>query len=413
MQLRYNKQPIDVSIDLPGSKSISNRLLILNEVMNLGLNLKNLSTAKDTQDLLKILKDCHPVMDVGHAGTDMRFLTALFSTKPGEWTITGSDRMKERPIKELVVALRSLGADISYLETEGFPPLKIIGKELTGGKIEIDGSISSQFISALLLIAPGMKNGLEISVKNTIVSRSYIEMTIGLLKQFGVNVKSQENTIKVTPPETLISAEEFTIESDWSSASYWYSLVALSKDAKIILKGLQEKSWQGDSVLPEIYDQLGVKSDPIAIRFKGDALILTKIPIAVSFFEYDFTDCPDIAQTVAVTCLGLNISCKLTGLSTLKHKETDRLAALKNELEKFGAIVHITDSTITINFKLRTINLHQTPNFKLQTYNDHRMAMSFAPLALLFDIEIEDPGVVEKSYPEFWKHLSLTGINSK
>ncbi|MCE3229704.1 MAG: 3-phosphoshikimate 1-carboxyvinyltransferase [Bacteroidetes bacterium] len=420
MRLRYNKQPVKASISLPGSKSISNRLLILQEVLNLDIELNNLSTAKDTQDLLKILSECNPLMDVGHAGTDMRFLTALFSNKTGEWTLTGSERMKERPIKHLVDALRSLGADISYMGKEGFPPLKIKGKELLGGKIEIDGNISSQFISALLLVAPSFKNGLELKINNDIVSWSYIQMTIDILQEFDVKVAQIDRMIKVLPynKDHVKEKTELTVESDWSSASYWYSVVALNKTAEITLVGLNRQSSQGDSALFNIYKDFGVSS-----VFRDGNIILTNNGDIVSEFEYDFSDCPDIAQTVAVTCLAMNIPCNLNGLSTLKHKETDRLTALKNEIKKFGVEVNITNDSLSItsrslkNSKLSAkaegdTRLAKEGNFQLSTYSDHRMAMSFAPLALLCDLEIEDAGVVEKSYPQFWTHLSLAGINS-
>jgi 3-phosphoshikimate 1-carboxyvinyltransferase len=401
MLLRYNKKSVRTHLSLPGSKSISNRLLVLNEVLNLDLKLRNISTSKDTQTLQTLLKNPSSTLDVGHAGTDMRFLTALLATKQGEWTLTGSERMKERPIRELVNALRSIGADISYLEKEGFPPLKIKGKELNGGKIEIDGSVSSQFVSALALIAPSLSGGLQIELKNNIVSRSYIQMTLDLLKEFGVGVSFVNQTIVVngTGPDPVENSE-YHVESDWSCASYWFSIAALTNASEILLSGLHPQSLQGDSVLCEIYKSFGVSSE-----FREDILILTSALNKVSSFEYDFTDCPDIVQTIAVTCLGLKIPCRLTGLSTLKNKETDRLVALKNELEKFGAQVKITSDSL----ELVPAGLSSKP-VKVKTYSDHRMAMSFAPLAFLTEVEIENAEVVEKSYPEFWQHLSAAGI---
>jgi len=427
MHLQYNRQKIKAVIDLPGSKSISNRLLIINEVLDLNLKFENLSTAKDTTDLIKAIEQIrsgnNKVIDIGHAGTDMRFLTALLSIKEGDWILTGSERMKERPISELVDALKQIGAEISYLEKDGFPPLKITGKKLKGGKIQIDGSISSQFISALLLIAPALEKGIKIKIKNDVVSRSYILMTLHLLAEFGVKVSTILNSIIVSADlskqsQFAILSTQYHIESDWSSASYLYSLVALSKNGEIILKGLRNKSSQGDSVLPEIYKHFGVSS-----HFENGNLVLKKNSGQTAHFEYNFTDCPDLAQTVAVTCLGLNINCHLKGLSTLKHKETDRLLALKTELEKFGAGVTITDNSLEIksntehgtrNMEQETWNKEQgTSNFKLQTYKDHRMAMSFAPLALIFDnIIIEDPEVVQKSYPEFWEDLKMAGLET-
>jgi 3-phosphoshikimate 1-carboxyvinyltransferase len=425
MLLKYNNTTINALVNLPSSKSISNRLLILNEVLNLNLQFSNLSAAKDTQELIlalaQIKENKNHTIDIGHAGTDMRFLTALLSTKEGEWILTGSERMKQRPIAELVNALKQIGAQISYLEKEGFPPLKINGAKLNGKNIVIDGSISSQFISALLLIAPLFENGFEIKLKNEIVSWPYVLMTITLLKQFGVNSNVQDSTIKIQKSNhqltnnSLYSNQNhnynltpnsqrltFNIESDWTSASYWYSIVALSKNAEITLTGLEEKSSQADSVLPELYKHFGVTSE-----FKNGHLLLSKNLNLTTFFEYNFTNCPDIAQTIAVTCFGLKINCKLTGLQTLKLKETDRISALKNELEKFNATVKTTEDSISIQHSPH-IPQH---SIVINTYNDHRMAMSFAPLALITSsINIQNPEVVDKSYPTFWNDLKLIGI---
>ena len=408
MLLQYNKQLVNAAIELPGSKSISNRLLILKEVLNLNIELKNISTAKDTKTLIEALVQINQeknfIIDIGDAGTDMRFLTALLCFKQGEWTLTGSERMKERPIKHLVDALKQLGAQISYLEKEGFPPLKIKGKKLQGRKIEVDGSISSQFISALLLIAPALKNGLDIKITNKIVSWSYIQMTVDILSQFGIKVSSVQDTIHVTKSEILNLKSNFSIESDWSSASYWYSIAALATNAKITLKGLQKNSTQGDSVLPEIYKNFGVSTETNDSEF-----ILTKTSSKAKYLEYDFSNCPDIAQTVAVTCFALKINCKLTGLSTLKNKETDRLLALKTELEKLGAKVLITNDSIEMESQSEIRN---QKSIIIKTYGDHRMAMSFAPLVFLYDkVEIENPSVVEKSYPEFWEVLKRIGVD--
>ena len=402
---------LNTTIHLSGSKSINNRLLILNEVLGLNLKFENRSTSEDTlllQTALEQIKNKkNNTINIQHAGTDMRFLTAYLSTQKGEWILTGSERMKQRPIGELVNALRSLGADIDYLENENFPPLKINGKNLKGGKIEIDGSVSSQFISALLLIAPTFENGLELTLKNEVVSWPYIKMTIDILTEFEIKVSTNQKTIFVSgldqdPAQKKLSS--YFIESDWSSASYWFSIVGLSKHAEITLTGLKSLSSQADSVLPEIYKQFGVSS-----KFENDQLILTKNSNSVSYFEYDFTNCPDIAQTIAVTCFGLGIKAKLTGLKTLKIKESDRITALKTELEKFGVKVDISNDSITI---------HETGNLKpetiviLNTYNDHRMAMSFSPLAMVYThISIQDPEVVSKSYPLFWEDLKSVGFS--
>ena len=343
----------------------------------------------------------------------MRFLTAYLSTKEGEWTLTGSERMKDRPIGDLVKALKSLGADIVFLEKENFPPLKINGKILKGGKIEIDGSVSSQFISALLLIAPTFENGITLTLKNNIVSWPYIQMTIDILTEFGLIVCKNLNTINVSksliaPPKSTI----YSIESDWSSASYWFSIVAICNKGEIILTGLKNKSSQADAILTEIYMQLGVSSS-----FKNNDLVLTKNANITSSFEYDFTDCPDIAQTVAITCFALGIKAKLTGLKTLKLKESDRIVGLKTELEKFGALVNITDNSIEIKeaaHKWQNAGLtnNEFATVTVSTYNDHRMAMSFAPLSILYkEIRIEKPEVVSKSYPQFWEDLKSAGFN--
>lgn len=408
MQLSYNNQSINISVNLPGSKSISNRLLILKEVMGLNVTIDNLSTAEDTVDLIKALdiirNKKQELIDIGHAGTDMRFLTALLSVTEGTWILTGSERMKQRPIKPLADALKQLGADISYEDTEGFPPLKITGKQLSESKVEVDGSISSQFISALLLIAPSFENGLTIDVKGEIVSWPYIQMTLDFLSEFGLNVSTVNQTIFVSKSTKIAVAlpSKLTVESDWSSASYWYSIVALGKNAQVSLNTLSRSSSQGDSVLREIYKNLGVDS-----AFQNGELILTQNNNVPSYFEYDFANCPDIAQTIAVTCLGLKITCSLTGLSTLKHKETDRILALKNELEKCGATVETTSTSLSIT-SYKTL----PEAISIETYNDHRMAMSFAPLSLIHNnISIQNPEVVKKSYPEFWSHLQKVGIS--
>lgn len=408
LHLKYNNQHIKAEIQIPGSKSISNRLLVLKEVLALDIPIHNLSSAQDTVDLINALqlvkKKQGGTIDIGHAGTDMRFLTALLSITPGQWILTGSERMKERPVKPLVDALVKLGADISYEGKDGFPPLKINGKKLMGTKVEIDGSISSQFISALLLIAPSFENGLTIDVKGEIVSWPYIQMTLDFLTEFGLNVSTANQTISISKPNSALPlSTQFTVESDWSAASYWYSIVALSSNAQISLKSFSSSTSQGDSVLREIYKSFGVES-----TFKNGELTLTKKGNNSIQFEYDFTHCPDLAQTIAVTCLGLKIPCLLTGLSTLKLKETDRIQALKTELEKFGAEILITNQSLQIN-SFGSIPSHVS----IATYNDHRMAMSFAPLSLIHNnISIQNPEVVKKSYPEFWSHLQKIGITS-
>lgn len=399
---------IKASLSVSGSKSISNRVLILNDVFKTQGSLTNLSDAEDTvllqQALQQIQTSRSGIININHAGTDMRFLTALLSVTAGVWTLTGSERIKQRPVAELVSALQSLGAEITYLENENFPPLKITGKKIAGGKVAIDAGVSSQFVSALLLIAPAFENGLELTLKNKIVSRPYINMTISLLKKWGVQVVEEGSVISVIPSlqSTVSSSQE--IESDWSSASYWYSVCALAPGAEIELSNFNENSLQADSVLPGIYNTLGVQT-----VFKNGSIFLSRKKVSTSAFNYDFTNCPDIAQTIAVTCVGLGISGTLTGLQTLKLKETDRITALKNELEKTGAVVEVNDQSIKIEPAPIGSNRF---NGSVTTYHDHRMAMSFAPLALVYgNIKIEDPQVVSKSYPRFWEDLKSVGFN--
>ena len=409
IELRAPRHILSSSIYLSGSKSISNRFLILKEISGLALSFENLSTAEDTELLQKALKQIEnkktASINVHHAGTDMRFLTAFLAVQEGEWTLTGSERMKQRPIGELVTALKSLGAEITYLEKENFPPLSIHGKKLSGGKIEIDSSVSSQFISALLLIAPKFENGLELHLKGETVSAPYIQMTIALLKQAGISIEQKKDQIRVGPSSVFHFPSSIHIESDWSSASYWYSICALAGNAQIELHSLDQKSLQADSVLPQLFENLGVKT-----TFKEHSIILSSIKPVSTEFNYDFTNCPDIAQTLAVTCFGLGIKAKFTGLSTLKVKETDRLFALKTELAKFGASVDISNSTLELGIAPPK-NLSQEP-IRINTYNDHRMAMSFAALALRTSaVLIDDPAVVAKSYPAFWEDLKSVGFN--
>lgn len=422
IQLLAPKNKISAKLQLSGSKSISNRFLVLNEVLALKLTLHNVSDAEDTQLLYKALEQIkegdNTTIHVHHAGTDMRFLTAYLSITPGEWIITGSERMKQRPIGELVNALRHLGADITYLEQENFPPLKIKGQKLKGGRVEIDGSISSQFISALLLIAPTFDKGLELNLKGSLVSMPYINMTVKLLQHFGISVLQQSNLITVTPNNFISSTDTnqaFNIESDWSSASYWYSVCALTPKVEIELSILHAHSLQADSVLPKLFEQLGVKT-----IVEENTILLSWQEVTLTAFEYDFTDSPDIAQTIAVTCFALGIEANLNGLQTLKVKETDRILALKTELEKFGAEVEITEKSMFIKGaktkrSLIDANNRQATdqsNIHIDTYNDHRMAMSFAPLASVYgSLTINNPQVVAKSYPRFWEDLKSVGFS--
>ena len=406
IQIIAPRFPINCSINLSGSKSLSNRLLLLKEILDLKIDLKNLSDSKDTTLLLKALRQIKEAknknINILDAGTDMRFLTALLAIKKGTWTITGSDRMKKRPIGELVAALKSLGAEIKFLEKENYPPLEIKGKIILGGALKIDASQSSQFISALLLISPKLKNGLVLTLKNRIVSSPYIEMTAALLKKFNVPISKLKNTYTVNSSTKSKQIKVIKIESDWSSASYWYSICALSKNAKIELNFLNKKSLQSDSILPELYKILGVKT-----KYKKNSIIISRKKLETESINYNFINCPDIAQTFAVTCFGLGICAKLNGLSTLKFKESDRIIALKTELEKMGAKLVITNNSIELK-KSKAIPFEGV----IETYNDHRMAMSFSPLALVYNsIKIANPEVVSKSYPRFWKDLKSVGFS--
>ncbi|RMZ58190.1 3-phosphoshikimate 1-carboxyvinyltransferase [Chryseobacterium nematophagum] len=387
-------------VQISGSKSISNRLLILENLFN-HIEIGNLSNSQDTQLLKKALSESNDVVDIHHAGTAMRFLTSYYSICEGKTTIlTGSGRMKERPIKNLVTALQNLGVEIEYLENEGFPPLKIVGKKITQNKVDVPANISSQFITSLLLIAGKLENGLEINLIGEVTSRSYIEMTLDILTRFGIKNSFNGNTITVKKFEETIDSKTFEVESDWSSASYFYSICALGREI-IHLKSFFQESTQGDSAISKIYeDFFGIKTifsthdHKITLQPIQDFQLPERIVL-------DMNNCPDIAQTLCVTASALKIHFEISGLGTLRVKETDRLQALYNELKKLGTVTEITDSTIkSISFD------KPEDNISIQTYQDHRMAMSFAPFCLIQELHIEDENVVEKSYPLFWEDLS-------
>lgn len=390
------------SITITGSKSESNRLLLL-QALYPEIKIENLSNSDDSVVMSKALSsNSNTVVDIHHAGTAMRFLTAFFATQEGkEVTLTGSQRMKERPIQILVEALNQLGADVSYLENSGCPPLLIKGKALTQNKISLKANVSSQYISALLLIAPKLEQGLELTLNGEITSIPYINMTLNLLNQIGVETSFKNNVITVNPLKEVSGDKTIVVESDWSSASYFYSIVALSPiGTQVELSSYKQDSLQGDSVLAELYQAFGVKT-----VFKGLSIVLEKTSQHQPDIAFNLVKSPDIAQTIAVTALGLGVKCDLEGLHTLKIKETDRLVALKNEIEKLGGDIEVTNETLHLkpfdgNFKLATI----------QTYNDHRMAMAFAPLALKTELKIEDAMVVSKSYPTFWDDLKSIGF---
>ena len=408
-------------LNISGSKSETNRLLLLHALYP-NLKLENTSNSNDSEVMLKALtakfssearhherNRTAKEIDIHHAGTAMRFLTAYFAIQEGsEVILTGSARMKQRPIQILVEALQKLGADISYEKESGFPPLRIKGKKLPNHQVTLAANVSSQYISALLLIAPKLENGLELTLEGKITSMPYIQMTLNLLHQIGIETSFKENKINVLPNfefKTKNPNPKIIVESDWSSASYFYSIVALSKtETKIQLSSFKENSLQGDSALVEIYKSFGVES-----TFKSSKLTLRKTTQTLNPepLTLHLQNTPDIAQTLAVTCFGLGIACRLTGLHTLKIKETDRLEALQRELSKLGAKVTITEDTLTLEASSKKVI---ATNEAISTYNDHRMAMAFAPLALRVPIIIQDAEVVSKSYPNFWNDLKNIGF---
>jgi 3-phosphoshikimate 1-carboxyvinyltransferase len=395
------QQPICVAIS--GSKSETNRLLLLQALYS-NLSVINPSTADDALVMQKALATKANTVNIHHAGTAMRFLTAYFAIQEDrEVVLTGSPRMTERPIGILVAALRQLGADIEYLENEGFPPIRIKGKRLTKYEVSLSASVSSQYISALLLIAPQLANGLELTLEGHVTSLPYIKMTLALLHKMGIASTFENNVIKVNH-QSAINNINYTIESDWSSASYWYSIIALSKiGTKVTLSSYKENSLQGDALVTKLYEDFGVTT-----RFKNDTITLQKTENSQqSTINYSLNHTPDLAQTIAVTCFGLGLKCNLTGLHTLKIKETDRLVALQNELQKLGGKVTITQDRISITDYAAL----PTAPITICTYNDHRMAMAFAPLAVRFPIAIENIAVVSKSYPQFWKDVEQFGFS--
>lgn len=390
------------SVKLPASKSISNRALILNALSYSPFEVENLSDCDDTNSMTRVLNSNDRDFDIGAAGTTMRFLTAFLSKVVGEWTLTGSERMKKRPIKVLVEALNSIGANVEYMENEGFPPLRIKGCALRGGEIALPGDVSSQYISALLMIAPLTEQGLTLRLEGKIISRPYIELTLGLMAQYGVRASWIGNTIKVEPQE--YQPVPFKVESDWSAASYWYGMMALTDRAEIELLGLFKKSLQGDSAGARLFAQLGV-----ATTFTDRGVRLRRNGERPVKLVYDFVDQPDLAQTFTVVCALMEIPFRFSGLRSLRIKETDRIAALQQELAKLGYVVRdYDDSILEWNGERR----EPEANPVIKTYEDHRMAMSFALAALKRPegIRIAEPGVVSKSYPHFWDDLREAGF---
>ena len=395
----------DSSIKISGSKSESNRVLILNSIFK-NIKISNLSDSDDTVVLKNALENLHKSIDIHHAGTAMRFLTAYLSTLDGgKFILTGSKRMKERPIGILVDALKNLGFNINYLKKKGYPPLEINGTKSEKSIIKLKSDISSQFISALILIGPTFKNGLTIELDGEIISKPYINLTLNVLKRMGIGYSFRKNIIKIDNVKE-INPIEYLIESDWSSSSYFYSIVAIDKKINIKLSNFFKESFQGDSFIEKIFIKLGVKTE-----FLNQTEILLspindfKKPSSLSF---NLIDNPDLAQTVAVTCLALKIQVKITGLQTLKIKETDRILALYNELSKLGAKIIFDDASIEI---IPPVNFNK--NIEIFTYDDHRMALSFAPLGLITPLIINDPDVVTKSFPSYWNDLLQLNFNLK
>lgn len=386
------------TIAVPASKSLSNRLLIINALSCKPVKLLNLSDSDDTQIVERALSENGEVVDAGHAGTAMRFLTAyLAATTKKTVIITGTERMKNRPIGQLVEALRKLGADVRYDQKEGFPPLQIFPSNVQGGTLEIDGSVSSQFISALMMIGPLLEKGLELHLKNEVISSSYIQMTAGLMHEFGVETDIQDRVITIAPQS--YSGTDVTVEGDWSGVSYWYQMAAFAEDADLYIEGLKPLSYQGDSKVKELFEPLGV-----ATTFTETGIHLSKTSVYSSIYKFNFIENPDLVQTMAVTLVMMGIPFEFDGTQSLRIKETDRITALQTELEKFGAwLEYDGKGKLTWNGK-RDVNLKRS--YRIATYHDHRMALAFAPIALLGPkIKIEDPGVVAKSYPGFWDDL--------
>ena len=393
---------IQTQIELPTSKSISNRALILKAMAMDAEPINNLSDCDDTNVMLDALAMNHSgLIDVKAAGTSMRFLTAFLSHLPGDWIITGTERMKERPINILVDALTSLGARIEYLGKIGFPPLQIKGTAMDGGHIHLSGAVSSQFISALLMIAPSMQKGLVIHMEGNVISKPYIKLTLGMMKEFGVNTRWEGNTIYISPD--IYKPTSYTVEGDWSAASYWYSIVALAEKAEVELLGLFKNSMQGDAKVAELFVDLGVETE-----FTDRGVILRKTDRIVKKMFHDFVNEPDLAQTFVVACCMLNVPFLFTGLQSLKIKETDRIEALKTEMKKLGYVISDRENSI-MEWDGERCTPEEDP--VIATYHDHRMAMAFAPATFKIDsLNVADPQVVTKAYPSFWDDLEKAGF---
>ena len=392
------------SIDLESSKSISNRLLIIKELCKTKFEIQNLSNAKDTKILNEILNGYETKKDINceDAGTALRFLIAFLATNEGDWVVSGSKRMQERPIKPLIDCLIKLGASINYLEKEGFPPIEIKSKKLSSGILRLPGNISSQFISALLMVAPTIENGLTLKINSKILSKPYIDLTLDLMREFGIEYSWENNLIKVK--QQNYSAKNIKVENDWSAASFWYSFLALSKSGEIKIPNLYANSVQGDSVLSNIYSKLGVKTE-----FNEDSIVLFKTKNIAKEIELDLSNHPDLALPIIVTCCGLGIKAHLMGLESLKIKESNRLECIKKELRKFNISCEIDSSSIKIKENQKIIQ----PKSVIESHNDHRIVMSIASLCMKVDsIKFEYKNVVNKSYPKFWEDFNRVSKNN-
>jgi 3-phosphoshikimate 1-carboxyvinyltransferase len=402
-RLEKDRPGLTGKVRLPASKSISNRLLILNALAERPGTLNNLSDSHDTQVLLQALESPSEVIDIGHAGTAMRFLTAFLSIREGNRILTGSDRMQNRPIGELVDALNSLGAAISYAGREGYPPLSIQGRSIEGGEIDIDSSISSQYITALMMIAPVLRNGLKINLEKEMVSSSYIMLTRDIMLELGIPVMISGTTIQI--PHHEIRGRDLVVEADWSAASYWYAMAALAERVELEIEGLFAESHQGDAVLPEVFLGFGVQT-----QYIPGGIRLHRTERSIHEFSHDFLKNPDLVQTMVVLCGLLDIPFRFSGTQTLKIKETDRILALQQEMARLGILLEVDRDGYWIRWD-GDKRVGREANPTILTYQDHRMAMAFAPAAMrLSGLTIEDPMVVQKSYPRFWDDLRALGF---
>lgn len=403
IKISSKSKTISGSINLEASKSISNRLLIIRELCDNKFNIENLSNAKDTRILTKILNDFKSQKDIDckDAGTALRFALAFIATKDGNWVVSGSKRMHERPIKPLVDCLLELGTEIKYLNKNGFPPIEIKGGELKSEKLIIKGNISSQFISALLMIAPKLENGIHLEIVSKVLSKPYIKMTLELMSEFGINYSWKNNLIKIEKQSYI--GKKMMVENDWSAASFWYSFVALSKTGQIEIPKLNKSSIQGDSILSEIFSNLGVKTS-----FKKNSIILSRNSKSVKELNLDLSNYPDLGLPLIVTCSGLGIKAHLKGLKNLQIKESKRLEVIQKELKKFNINTQIDNSSISIKENQKI----EQPTSIIDCHNDHRISMSIAPLSMKINsISFENKNVVNKSYPDFWKDLEIAGIS--